>query len=297
MPTSFKQLTDEVLMALHGYGLSQPRTTFLSAGITDTDLSVAVRDTSDIDMGLAEIDGELVFIESVDRASGTVTFSPDGRGYYGTTPATHAANARLTFAPTWPRQRVKQAINDTILSVWPALFGVAQTQFTFTPAVTTYQMPADAEGVLSVMADTNGPSRQQQVISAYRFDSMAPVDEFTSQNSITLMEAASPGRTVTVTYKKQPTILSADADTITSSGLRESARQLLMLGACAQLLSMMDVSRLTVDTAPADELDNRNQIGSAARLANQFQIRFEMEVEKERQRLRETTPAKIKVNY
>jgi hypothetical protein len=59
----------------------------------------------------------------------------------------------------------------------------------------------------------------------------------------------------------------------------------------------MDVSRLAVDTAPADELDTRNQIGTAARLANQFQIRFEMEVEKERQRLRETTPTKIKVSY
>ena len=102
---------------------------------------------------------------------------------------------------------------------------------------------------------------------------------------------------MTVTYKKQPSILSADADTIATSGLRESARQLLTLGACAQLLSMMDVSRLTVDAAPADELDTNNQIGSAARLANQFQIRFEMEVEKERQRLRETTPPKIKVSY
>lgn len=284
-------------MALHGYGLSQPRTTFLSAGISATDLTATVRDTSDIDMGLAEIGGELVFIESVDRAAGTITFSPDGRGYYGTTAAVHAANTRLTFAPTWPRQRVKSAINDVILGVWPTLFGVAQVQFTYTPAVTTYSMPTDAEGVLSVAADTNGPSRQQQVVNRYSFDSVAPTDEFATQNSITLLEGVSPGRTVTVTYTKQPSILSADADTIATSGLRESARQLLMLGACAQLLSMMDVSRLTVDTAPADELDERNAIGSAARLANQFQIRYEMEIEKERQRLRQTTPAKIKVSY
>lgn len=284
-------------MALHGYGLAQPRTTFLVSGISDTDLTVVVRDASDIDMGLAEIDGELVFIESVDRASATITFSPDGRGYYGTTPTAHAANARLTFAPTWPRQRVKQAINDTILSVWPALFGVAQTQFTFTPAVSTYQLPAEAEGILSVTAGTFGPSREQQVISRYRFDSTAPTDEWATTKSLTLLEAASPGADVTVTYTKEPSILAADADTIASSGLRESARQLLMLGACAQLLSMMDVSRLTVDTAPADELDNRNQIGTAARLANQFQLRFEMEVEKERLRLRESTPAKIKRNY
>ena len=295
--TTFLNLQDEVLMALHGYGLAQPRTTFLLTSITATDLTVAVRDASNIDMGLAEIGGELVFIESVDRSSGTITFSPDGRGYYGTTAAAHDANARLTFAPTWPRQRIKAAINDVILGVWPTLFGVAQTTFTLTPAVTTYAMPDEAEGVLSITADTYGPSRQQQVINAYRFDATAPTDEWANGKSVTLLEAASPGADVTVTYTKQPSILTADADTIATSGLRESARKLLMLGACAELLSMMDVSRLTVDTAPADELDNRNAIGSAARLANQFQLRFEMEIEKERQRLRETTPAKIKVSY
>lgn len=295
--TTFRELQDEVLMALHGYGLAQPRTTFLTAPISDTDLTVAVRNTENIDMGMAEIDAELVFIESVDRAAGTVTFSPDGRGYYGTTPAAHAANARLTFAPTWPRHRVKAAINDVILGVWPQVWGVAQTQFAFSPAVTTYELPAEAEGVLMVTADTIGPSRQQQVINRYRVDPIAPVDEWATGASITLGEAPAPGQDVTVTYKKQPSIFTADADTIATTGLRESSRQLLMLGACAQLLSMMDVSRLTVDTAPADELDNRNAIGTAARLANQFQIRFEMEVEKERQRLRETTPAQIKVSY
>lgn len=295
--TTYRELQDEVLMALHGYGLSQPRTTFLQSPITETDLSASVRNTNDIDMGLAEIEGELVFIESVDRSSGTITFSPDGRGYYGTTAAAHAADTRLTFAPTWPRHRVKAAINDTILGTWPTLFGVAQTTFTFTPAVTTYEMPDEAEGVLSITADTYGPSRQQQVINAYRFDATAPTDEWTYGKSVTLMEGASPGADVTVTYKKEPSILTADSDTIATSGLRESARQLLMLGACAQLLSMMDVSRLAVDTAPADQLDAQNPVGTAARLANQFQVRYEMEVEKERQRLRETTPAKIKVSY
>lgn len=295
--TTFKGLQDEVLLALHGFGLSQPRTAFLVSGITSSALTATVRDASDVDMGLAEIGGELVFIESVDRSLNILTFSPDGRGYYGTTAAAHSADARLTFAPTWPRQRVKQAINDVILGVWPSLFGVAQTQFTYTPAVTTYELPAEAEAVLAVTADTYGPSNEQQVVRRYRMDPLAPTDEFATQASVTLLEAVSPGATVTVTYKKQPTILSADADTISSSGLRESARQLLTLGACAQLLSMMDVSRLTVDASPADELDERNQIGSAARLANQFQLRFEMEVEKEQKRLRETTPAKIKVNY
>lgn len=297
MTTTFKQLQDEVLLALHGFGLSQPRASFLVNPVSATDLTWTLRDTADIDMGLAEIGGELVFIESVNRAAQTVTISPDGRGYYGTTAAAHAANTRLTFAPTWPRQRVKAALNDVILGVWPQLYGVGQVQFTYTPAVTTYQMPAGTEAILSVAADTLGPSRQQQQINRYHLDSVAPANQFATQASLTLLEAPAPGRTVTVTYKHRPTALTADGAAVTTSGLRESSRQLLMLGACAQLLSMMDASRLTVDAASADEVDERNQIGVAARLANQFQVRYEMEVLKEQERLKETIPPRVRRSY
>jgi len=60
--------------------------------------------------------------------------------------------------------------------VYPTLFGVAQTQFTFTPAVTTYEMPAEAENVLRVTADLNGPSREQQIIRRFDFNSVAPLE-------------------------------------------------------------------------------------------------------------------------
>lgn len=296
--TTFRELQDEILLALHGFGLAQPRATFLTAAATATDLTLSVRSGADLEMGLAEIGGELVFIESVDRAANTVTVAPDGRGYYGTTAAAHAIDTRLTFSPTWPRQRVKAAINDTILSLWPDLWGVAQTQFTYTPAVTTYELPAVAEGVLAVTADTLGPSEQQQIIKRYSFDSSAPTDDWATTNTITLGEAPYAGSTVTVTYRKQPTILTNDDDGLLAvSGLRESSRQLLMLGATANLLSAMDASRLAVDTSTADEVDERNQPGTAARLANQFQIRFELEVAKEQRRLRATTPATINVRY
>lgn len=296
--TTFLQLQDEVLLALQGFGLAQPRATFLTAPVTASDLTLSVRNAADLDAGLAEIGSELVFIESVDRSANTVTISPDGRGYYGTTAAAHAADARLTCAPTWPRHRVKAAINDTILGLWPSIWGVGQEQFTYTPAVTTYSLPATAEGVLSVSADTLGPSMQQQDIKSYWFSSSSPTDDWATTNTVTLGEAPYPGSTVTVTYKKQPAVLTNDSDGLLAvAGLRESCRQLLMLGACAQLLSMMDASRLAVDTSTADEVDERNQPGTAARLANQFQIRFELEVEKEQKRLRQTTPATITKRY
>lgn len=293
--TTFRQVQDEVLLTLHGYGLAQPRASFLTAEVSATALALPVTNAADFDMGLAEVGSELVFVESVDRSTNTITLSPDGRGYYGSTAASHASGARVTFAPTWPRSRVAQAINDTILGTHPTLFGVAQTQFAFTPSVTTYSLPAEVERVLSVTADVNGPSREQQIIRRYSFSSSAPTDDWATTNTLTLQEPASPGRTVTVTYAKRPSALALDADALTTSGLRETAKRALVYGACAQLVTFMDVSRLPVDSSTADEIDDRNSPGMASRIGNQLQLRYEMELEQERQRLRAATPIAISV--
>lgn len=293
--TTFRQVQDEVLLTLHGYGLAQPRASFLSADITSGALTLTVNDASNFEMGIAEVGSELVFVESVDTTSNTITLSPDGRGYYGSTAAAHVTGTRVTFAPTWPRSRVAQAINDTILGTHPTLFGVAQAQFSYNPSVTTYSLPAEAERVLGVTADVNGPSREQQIIRRYSFSSSAPTDDWATTNTITLQEAPSPGRTVTVTYTKQPSALVADTDALSASGLRETAKRALVYGACAQLVTFMDVSRLAVDSSTADELDERNSPGMASRIGNQLQLRYEMELEQERQRLRAATPIAINV--
>jgi len=290
--TTYRNLQDEVLQYLYGYGLSQPRATRLTIGIGDSPTQFTVSSAADLEQGLAEVDSELVFIESVDRASNIATVI---RGYFGTTAASHSTNAIITMAPTWPRTRVASAINDVILALYPTLFGVAQAQFTFTPSITTYSMPAEAENVLRVTADLNGPSKEQQILRRYDFNSVAPLDDWATTNTITLMESASPGRTVTVTYRKQLTALVNDADAITVSGLRETAKLAVVYGACAQLLSFMDTSRLPVDSAQADEYDSKNQIGMASRIAGQMRAYQALEVEAERQRLRATTPVAIRM--
>ena len=293
--TTFRALQDEVLQTVQGYGLGLSRATFLASGIDSDDLTLSVTDASNVGEGLAEIDSELVYIESVNRSTNTVTLSVDGRGFFGTTAAAHSANARVTIAPTWPRNRIKQAINDVIVATYPTLWGVTQAQFAFNPAVTTYSVPAEAERILSVTADVNGPSKEQQVIKRYSFNSVAPTDDWATTNTITLQESVTPGRTVTVTYTKQPSALSADASELTTSGLRETAKLTVLYGACAQLVSFMDVSRLGVDTAQADEYDEKVQVGMASRISGQLQLRYEMELEKERKRLRATTPVAINV--
>lgn len=291
--TTFKALQDEVLQILHGYGLDQARASFLASSVTSSSLTFTLNDASAFDQGVAEVEGELVYVESVDRAANTITIASDGRGYLGTTAAAHNSGVRVTFSPVWPRNRVKAAINDTIVGTHPLLFGVAQTQFTFNPTQSTYSLPAEAERVLTVQADTLGPSREQQQVRRYAFNSVSPTDEFATTNSITLHEGVIPGRTVTVTYMKRPSALVADADELSTSGLAESAKLTVVYGACAQLLSFYDITRLHVDTARADEYDEKVQVGMATRIAGQLELRYQQELDKERRRLRQATPVPI----
>lgn len=291
--TTFRQLQDEVLQLLQGYGLDQPRTTFLNGSVTNTALSFVVDDASSAQQGVAEVENEIVFIQSVNRTTNTLTIAPDGRGWYSTTAAGHADNVRIVMSPTWPRNRVKAAINDTIARVYPTLFGVAQTSFTYNPSVSTYSIPADAERVLSVTAQTNGSSREPQTVRRYHFNSVTPTADFATTNSLSLHEAVTPGKTVTVTYTKQPSALSTDADLLTASGLRESAKSAIVYGACSDLIAYMDAARLPVGSAQADEYTERNQVGLASRISGQLYLRYQAELDAERRRLRATTPVPI----
>ena len=289
--TTFDDVVNEVLLTLHGYGLAQPRASFLTAGIDDTTTTVAVTDASDFSQGIAEIGDETVFVESVDHDTNTLTLSPDGRGYYGSTATSHSANARIEVGSVWPRRRVKQAINDAIVNTFPTLFGVGVETFTFNPAVTTYDLPDGVESILSVTTDTFGLTNEKLYLNRYSFNSMA---DSSGANTITLLEPAFPGRTVTVTYTKAPTALDAGSDLFTDSGLRLSAKTAVVLGACSQLLTYMDAARLPVDTARADEYDSRNAIGTASRVSIQLLQRYEIELERERRRLRTTTPVPVR---
>jgi hypothetical protein len=291
--TTFKQLVDEIALKLQGYGFVQPRATFLSAGVAAGDLTFPVSSTASFGQGIAEIENEMVFIDQADDSGSNLLIAPDGRGWASTAAASHASGTRVTFAPTWPRTTIRAAINETIDQTYPTLFGKGTTSFVFNPSQSTYNLPADVESILAVTADTLGSSKNQQIVRHYDLIRTAPVGEYTTANIITLQESVIPGRTVWITYTKKPSSLSADSDTLVSTGLQESAKLALILGAMANLTAFMDTARLPVDTAAADMDAAVNALGSAAKLSIQFSQLFQMELEKERQRLRRVTPVTV----
>lgn len=289
--TTFTSLVDEVLLTLYGYGLKQPKAATLRTAVSATDLTFTLSTVEGFAQGLAEIEGELVFIETVDEDSSTVTCSPDGRGYYGTTAVAHDAGKRLEYLPPWPRQRVKAALNETLLTVYPTIWGVGTTSFAFSPAVATYTLPDEVDGVLQVTSTVYGPSGNNEPITHYSFNSSDP----TGNNTITINRGGTPGRDITVVYRKEPTELAEGAN-FTDSGLRESARLAVKLGAVSNLLAYADVARLGTDSAESEAYNEKNPIGTATRISLQVYQRFQAELDAERRRLLKITPTRLTVS-
>jgi hypothetical protein len=90
-------MINEVSMNLSGYTLQQDRATYLKAAITTTTstsaspLIMSLGSTENLGKGIVEIDEELLWVDSYDRVGSTATVSPYGRGYLGTTAATHTS--------------------------------------------------------------------------------------------------------------------------------------------------------------------------------------------------------------
>jgi hypothetical protein len=291
MTTAFDDLVREVRSVMRGYGLVQEGVAFLSSSINATALTITVTDATALSPGLVEIDSEVIYIQSI--SSNTLTVAPDGRGWDGTTAATHASSARVTANPPYPTWRLERALNDSIVGVFPDVFGVASTSFTYNPSVTTYSIPADAEDILKVTTTVLGPSMEQVEIHRYSFNSNAPTTEFATGNCLTLSEAPDPGRTVTVTYMKAPSEL-ASGDDFIDSGLRETARPAVVYAAVARLLSFVDATRTLVDSAVGAEFGADQRVGTATQLAAQMSARYQMELDKEQARLRKAHPPRVR---
>lgn len=294
MTSTFANLVDEVLLNLNGYTMRQDRTTHLTADITNSDLSLALGSVSNIGKGIVEIDDELIWLDSYDRVSSTATAAPYGRGYQGSTPASHTTNTKVTIAPTFPRISVKRAINDTIRSVFPQLYGTARTTFSLTATQSTYALPADAETVVAASWDTPGPTGEWMPIRDWRQDSTANTTTYSTGQTISIYDRITPGRTVQVVYTKEPTPLTNNSDVFeTVTGLPSSSKDVIVYGASYRLASFIDPGRLTFTSAEADQADTKIQFGSGSNAARFMLALYQQRLAEEAGKLRDKFPVRV----
>jgi len=296
MPT-LNEMVDEVRANLQGYALRQDRITYVAdaAGLSTTSTAITVGSSNNLAKGVIEIDDELIWIDSFTTASNVLNVIPGfGRGYQGTTAAPHAQYAQVTLSPTFPRSSIKKAINDTINSFYPKLWIASAYTFTFNASQTTYALPDDAEDILFISWQTTGSSQEWLPVNRWRLDTMANSATFNSQNTINIYENVQPGRTIQVYYTSTPNTLDANTDDFADvTGLPESSKDVVVLGASYKLLSYLDAGRINLSSAEADLNDGKLPSSAGVAASRYIFALFQQRLNEEALKLADKYPIRI----
>jgi hypothetical protein len=302
--TTLTDIIDEVQLNLSGYTFNQDRATYLRSTVTTTVSTSAsptileLGSTENVGKGVIEVDEELMFIDSFDRISNTATISPWGRGYLGTTATTHALDSKVTISPTFPRYVIKKAINDTIRATGSSIFAAKSTSFVFNAAQTTYEFnDLNIQNILTIMWQSIGPSEEWIPVRRWSWDSAASSVAFgANAQTVTIGDYITPGRTVKVIYATDPEAFTTNAqDFSTQTGLPESCKDVITLGASYRLLTYLDPARAAQVSPQADETDAKRPYGSSQSATKQLYALYTQRLNEETQRQQTLYP--IRVHY
>lgn len=295
-------MINEVQVNLAGYTFQQDRSTYLKNPVTTltsssaAPLILSLGSTDNVGKGIIEIGEELMWVDSFDRIALTATVSPYGRGYLGTTPATHIADSKVTITPTFPRFSIKRAINDTIRSLGASIFAVKTTTFTFNAAQNTYAFNGlNIKNIISLSWESIGPSQEWVPIRRWDFDSVADSTAFgSSAQTITIGDVPMPGRTVKVIYATDPSAFTADDDQYAdATGLPESTRDVVILGAAYRLLSFLDPARAAQTSPQADETDSKRPYGASQSATKQLYALYTQRLNEETKAHQQNYPPRV----
>ena len=302
MTVTFAQMIDEVKINLSGYTFQQDRSTYLTSPLTTTTSPsssptiLSLASTTDFGKGAIEIGDELLWIDSVDRVSNTATVAPYGRGYLGTTAATAPEDTQVIVSPIFPRESIKKAINDTIAAVGASIYATKQTTFTYNAAITTYDFDnLYIKNILAISWQDIGPTREWVRVRRWDFDPFADVSTWgTNSQTLTIGDVIIPGRTVKVMYATAPTLFTAvGEDFETQTGLSESVKDVVTLGAAYRLLQYLDPARAAQYSPQADEIDAKRPSGAANSAVRQLFALYTQRLNEERLKQQTQYPPRV----
>lgn len=295
-------MIDEVLINLAGYSLTQDKATYLTTAITTTTSSSAsptviqLGSADNLGKGLIEIDEELLYVDSYDKVGKSGVIAPWGRGYLGSTATTHALDSKVTISPTFPRAVIKRNINDTIKGMGNALQAIKTTTFTFVGAQSTYGFnDLNMQTILKMEWEVPGPSKEWKAIRQWDWDSKADESVWGSNaQTITIRSDVLPGRTVKVTYFTDPVSFTDSAqDFNDQTGLPDSARDVVILGASWRSIAYLDPARASMTSPQADETNAKRPYGSSNSAAKQLYAFYTQRLNEEVKRQQQLYPPKI----
>jgi len=298
MAATYDQLVDRVKQTLMGYTKNQDQITWLTAPIaaTDTNFTVDLSTTNALSRGITEIEDELLLLSSYNIQSGTaqVSAGTTGRGVFGTVASSHPTNALVIADPDFPRSRIKEEINNTILAMYPSLWIFGTYEFPKVAARYEYPIPADVEQVYRVTVDTIGPSRVWFPSQTWRYNpqaSMIAVDGSATGKSLQIMDFIVPGRTIHMVYTKGPNILVNNSDDYaTTTGFLNRTIDCVVYGTTARILASYEPARLQQKAVESTERSPLVPAGAATNAAGYFWNLYYRRLQEEQDYMRDLYP-------
>lgn len=290
-------LVNEVLGLLQGYSADSDQVTTLQSAIGPTDLTFKVTIVRSGAMGLSpgvvEIDSELFYISAV-GSDGTATVEPWGRGYNSSVAASHAAGAKVTSFPTYPRVKVLDAINEAVARVFPSLFVPAVYATTTTYPQITYNLPDTAEWVLGARwLPPNGIGVWKSIRRSRTEQTLGQTPDLGV--TVDIADTVLPGQPIEFTYAKRPTLLAAESDDFVAvTGLPVSTRDLIIWGAAGgDLVASQELSRL--QTSSIEQQNRAGLVGpdSALTSSRYLEAKYQLRLREEIAALRRRYPVRL----
>ena len=159
-----------------------------------------------------------------------------------------------------------------------------------------YALPDDARDVLFISWQTPGPTKEWLPVNRWRIDRMANVAAFDTTKTVNIYDKIMPGRTVQVYYSTIPNDLSNNTDDFaTVTGLPETSRDVITLGAAYRLLSYLDTGRINLSSAEADINDNKLPSTAGASASKYIFALYQQRLMEESNKLQDRFP--IRVHY
>lgn len=292
---AFGELIDDVVGILHGY-VDQPLVGTLTQPISATDTTMLLdfgdQPGAGRPNGVVEVDRELMVVSRFDASSGTATLTPWGRGHQSTVAATHAAGAKVTVRPRFPRTRVAGTINEVLRSSCPPLFAARDLApiDTGTLIGLGYPLPDDTIRVLRVDETQTGLSDYIAHRAVYRHwtvrnvagQQLLEVDRGQWMETLQVTIAASPGQLVNDTD-----------DFATVTGLEESCADLAKFGALARLVMGAELARQQLSTVEANMRADKVPAGSGIQVSRYYQALYTQRLQAEQDRLNAKYPIQL----
>jgi len=222
---------------------------------------------------VAEIDSELMLVQSVDTTAKTATVI---RGWLNTTAASHTANTPVFVNPRVSRADVLDLFNDCLTAIYPTIYKTSTTTATYSNNSIGYNMPSDTSKILTVQYQVNSNASQWAHIGDYELHQNMDTSDFAGGKAIMIRKSLPSSASIRITYSSPFTRFTAESEDMTTDiGLQDYMTDLLFYFSMNRLAVQEELENTQKKNAQSHQRSQESPPFLSVRTGEWYQARFE----------------------